>query len=223
MVHDYRKLNAKTVNPSYPMPIIEDVISDITRDESKYFTVMDVKAAFLTIRVKEDDIHKTAFVTPDGKYEYLRMAFGFCKAPQTMQKVMRHTFDGLPRTATYMDDVGQGASTVSESLKILEEALHRVKLNGLKMDIRKCQFIRDKVTFLGYVITNEGRTPDGSRIAAIDKFEPHANPKKLYSFLQFVNHYRKFVPNFSKITRPLRDQVSKKTKFEWTSGTPSYR
>lgn len=71
MVHDYRKLNAKSVNPSYPMPIMQDVIDNIMRDQSKYFNIMNVKTAFLTVRVKQDDIHKTAFVTRDGKYEYL--------------------------------------------------------------------------------------------------------------------------------------------------------
>ncbi|KAL1447847.1 hypothetical protein MTO96_044206 [Rhipicephalus appendiculatus] len=137
MVHDYRKLNAKTVNPPYPMPLMEDALDHIMRDRSRYFTTMDIKTAFLTIRVKPEDTHKTAFVTPDGKYEYLRMAFGFCKAPQTMQMVMRRTFDGLARTTTYMDDIAQGASTVSEALALLEEALRRVIRNGLRMDIEK--------------------------------------------------------------------------------------
>lgn len=116
-----------------------------------------------------------------------------------------------------MDDVGQGARTIQEALELLEEALARIKINGLKMDIRKCQFIRSSISFLGYEISLEGRIPDGSRIAAIDKFEPHVNAKKLYSFLQFANHYRKFIPNFSKITRPLRNLVSKNAEFQWTS------
>ncbi|KAH6933553.1 hypothetical protein HPB50_016276 [Hyalomma asiaticum] len=77
----------------------------------------------------------------DGKYERLKMVFGFCKAPQAMQKAIRHTFNSTPCTAMYIDDVGQGASAVSESLKLLQEALHEVKLNGLKMDIRKCELI----------------------------------------------------------------------------------
>ncbi|KAL3198262.1 hypothetical protein MRX96_053807 [Rhipicephalus microplus] len=107
-----------------------------------------------------------------------------------MRRVMRRTFDGLPRTATYMDDVGQGATTVREALDLLNEALRRVVINGLKMDLRKCQLIQDKVSFLGYVISAEGRTLDESRVAAVEKFEPHRNAKKLYSFLPFANHYR---------------------------------
>ncbi|KAK8779210.1 hypothetical protein V5799_019450 [Amblyomma americanum] len=217
MVHDYRKLNEKTINPPYPMPVMEDVIDDIMRDGSRYFTVLDVKSAFLTVRIKPEDIHKTAFVTPDGKYEYLRMAFGFCKAPQTMQRVMRDTFDGLKRTSTYMDDVGQGAASVPEALSLLDEALRRVVVNGLKMDIKKCQFVRDNISFLGYVISADGRTLDEARVAAVDKFEPERNAKKLYSFLQFANHYRKFIPEFSKLTYPLRQLVSKDAPFIWTS------
>ncbi|XP_075553680.1 uncharacterized protein LOC142586319 [Dermacentor variabilis] len=216
MVHDYRKLNEKTINPPYPMPIMEDVIDDIMRDGSKCFTVLDVKSAFLTVRVKPDDIHKTAFVTPDGKYEYLRMTFGFCKAPQTMQQIMRNTFDGLKGTSTYMDDVGQGAASVTEALSLLDEALSRVIINGLKMDIRKCQFVRDRVSFLGYVISADGRTLNEARVAAVDKLEPERSAKKLYSFLEFANHYRKFIPEFSKLTHPLRQLVLKDVPFIWT-------
>ncbi|KAK8779298.1 hypothetical protein V5799_019359, partial [Amblyomma americanum] len=168
MVHDYRKLNEKTMNPPCPMHIMEDAIDDIMSDGSRYFAVLDVKSAFLTVRIKPDDIHKTAFVTPDGKYEYLRMAFGYCKAPQTMQRVMRDTFDGLKRTSTYMDGGGgQGAAAVPEALSLLDEALRRVVVHGLKMDIKKCQFVRDNISFLGYVISAEGRTLDEARVAAV--------------------------------------------------------
>ncbi|KAK8777266.1 hypothetical protein V5799_029390 [Amblyomma americanum] len=216
MVHDYRKLNEKTINPPYPMPIMENVIDDIMSDGSRYFTVLDMKSDFLTVRIKPDDIHKTTFVTPDGKYEYLRMAFGFCKAPQTMQRVMRDAFDCLKRTTTYMDDVGQGAAAVPEALSLLDVALRRVVVNGLKMDIKKCQFVRDNISFLGYVISAEGRALDEPRVAAVDKFEPERNAKKLYSFLQFANHYRKSIPEFSKLTYPLRQLVSRDAPFVWT-------
>lgn len=122
-----------------------------------------------------------------------------------MQKVMRRTSNGLPPTTMYMDDVVQGACIVSKSLKLLGEAFHEVKLNSVKIDILKCQLFRDKVTFLKYVITNEGHTADGSHIGAIDKCKPHANPKKWCSFLRFMNNYSKFVPNFSEITPLMRD------------------
>ncbi|KAL3179322.1 hypothetical protein MRX96_038215 [Rhipicephalus microplus] len=133
-----------------------------------------------------------------------------------MQRVMRRTFDGLPRTTTYMDDVGQGATTVREALDLLNEALRRVVINGLKMDLRKCQLIQDEVSFLGYVISAEGRTLDKSRVAAVEKFEPHRNAKKLYSFLQFANHYRKFIPEFAKVTHKLRRLLAKDVPFVWT-------
>ncbi|KAL3176782.1 hypothetical protein MRX96_039624 [Rhipicephalus microplus] len=133
-----------------------------------------------------------------------------------MQRVMRRTFDGLPRTATYMDDVGQGATTVREALDLLNEALRRFVINGLKMDLRKCQLIQDKVSFLGYVISAEGRTLDESRVAAVEKFEPHRNAKKLYSFLQFANHYRNFIPEFAKVTHKLRRLLAKDVSFVWT-------
>ncbi|KAL3190959.1 hypothetical protein MRX96_019201 [Rhipicephalus microplus] len=129
---------------------------------------------------------------------------------------MRRTFDGLPRTATYMDDVGKGATTVREALDLLNEALRRVVINGLKMDLRKCQLIQDKVSSLGYVIFAKGRTLDEYRVAAVEKFEPHRNAKKLYSFQQFANHYRKFIPEFAKVTHKLRHLLAKDVPFVWT-------
>ncbi|KAL3244973.1 hypothetical protein MRX96_018373 [Rhipicephalus microplus] len=81
---------------------------------------------------------------------------------------------------------------------------------------RKCQLIQDKVSFLGYVIFAEGRTLDESRVAAVEKFEPHRNAKKLYSFLQFANHYRKFIPEFAKVTHKLRHLLAKDVPFVWT-------
>ncbi|KAL3208260.1 hypothetical protein MRX96_052582 [Rhipicephalus microplus] len=84
------------------------------------------------------------------------------------------------------------------------------------MDLRKCQLIQDKVSFLGYVIFAKGRTLDESRVAAVEKFEPHRNAKKLYSFLQFANHHRKFVPEFAKVTLKLRHLLAKDVPFVWT-------
>ncbi|KAL3203684.1 hypothetical protein MRX96_053202 [Rhipicephalus microplus] len=115
-----------------------------------------------------------------------------------------------------MDDVGQGATTVREALDLLNEAPRRVVINGLKMDLRKCQLIQDKVSFLGYVIFAEGRTLDESRVAAVEKFEPHRNAKKLYSFLQFANHYRKFIQEFAKVTHKLRHLLAKDVPFVGT-------
>ncbi|KAH7961361.1 hypothetical protein HPB52_008171 [Rhipicephalus sanguineus] len=84
------------------------------------------------------------------------------------------------------------------------------------MDLRKCQLIQDKLSFLGYVIFAEGRTLDDSGVAAIEKFEPHRNAKKLYSFLQFANHYRKFIPKFAKLTHKLRHLLAKDVLIVWT-------
>ncbi|KAL3226029.1 hypothetical protein MRX96_025248 [Rhipicephalus microplus] len=84
------------------------------------------------------------------------------------------------------------------------------------MDLRKRQSIQDKVSFLGYVIFAEGRTLDESRVAAVEKFEPHRNAKKLYSFLPFANHYGKFIPEFAKVTHKLRRLLAKDVPFVWT-------
>ncbi|KAL3255393.1 hypothetical protein MRX96_017306 [Rhipicephalus microplus] len=122
-------------------------------------------------------------------------------------------------SATYCADAifsaPSGATTVREALDFLKEALRRVVINGLKINLRKCQLIQDNVSFLGYVIFAEGRTLDESRVAAVEKFEPHRNAKKLYSFLQFANHFRKFIQEFAKVTHKLRHLLAKNVPFVW--------
>ncbi|KAL3183084.1 hypothetical protein MRX96_006866 [Rhipicephalus microplus] len=85
-----------------------------------------------------------------------------------------------------MDDIGQEATTVREALDLLNEALRRVVINGLKIDFRKCLLIQDKVYFLSSMIFAEGRPLDESRVAAVEKFKPHRSAKKLYSFVKFA-------------------------------------
>ncbi|KAL1486731.1 hypothetical protein MTO96_031280 [Rhipicephalus appendiculatus] len=84
------------------------------------------------------------------------------------------------------------------------------------MDLHECPCVRDKISYLGNMISAQRRTLGAARVAAIDKFESHRNAKKLYSFLQFANHYRKFLSKFSRLTHKLRQLLAKDVPFVWT-------
>lgn len=166
--------------------------------------VTDVKTAFLTVRTKPDNVHKAAFITLHAKYEYLCMAFGFCKASQIMQTVIRRTLDGLLQTTHYMDDVGQGARALPEAPETLEKVLDRGKQNGLWINLKKCQLICSEDTFLSYLIGANGQAHDAPLTADIDKFERKGGLKCLFSFLQLSMCYIKFIQHSSTIIHLLR-------------------
>lgn len=113
MVHDYRKLNTKTMAEPSSIAVMEDVLDDIMQQGtilSNQSTTQSWYQMSISYHMGEGRlIHKAWLVTPDGKYEYLCMASGFCIVPQIMQMVMRCSFDGLPHKAACMDDVAQGA------------------------------------------------------------------------------------------------------------------
>lgn len=204
---DYRKLNAKTKIPSFPMPNITHVITDIVYNDSKYFNTMDVAKAFLTIRVREKDIPKTSFVTQDDKGEFLRMSFGMSGAPATMYMKMIETFANMSNTVIYMDDIGQGGRFQDEAIDLFELALQRLCVNGLRIHLSKCQIAKENIKFLGYVISGKGIRTDEDRIQDVEKFQPTLSKSKMISFIQFLSYYRRFIKNFAKKIYPLRQIV----------------
>lgn len=125
-------MNAKTVKRAYPMPRVDTIFSRVAG--SRYLSKLDVKKAFLNIRLCEEDIQKAAFVTEDGHFEPLRMLFGLCTAPLTMQSAMNVGLQTLiddGHVIVYMDDVCVFTDTVETHIKILDQVLRTLHDLGL--------------------------------------------------------------------------------------------
>lgn len=181
---DFRKLKQKTIKHPYPMPRIDDVIDRLA--SSKYFTTMDIKKGFLNIPIQEGDRHKTAFVTPDGHFEYNRMSFGLCNAPATMQAAMDRYFDQFKwsdELALYMDDICIHTADPNRNIELIDQVLQRLIQIGLKVDMKKCQFVKTELSFLGRIVSSTAVRPDPSRTADIDKYSTFDNAKQMRSFL----------------------------------------
>ena len=105
MVIDFRDLNKKTIPDAYPLPNINEILDQL--GGAKYFSVFDLASGFHQIPMKPEDAPKTAFSTPHGHYEFVRMPFGLCNAPTTFQRLMDHTLAGLQGTEmfVYLDDI----------------------------------------------------------------------------------------------------------------------
>ena len=215
MVIDYRALNEKTIGDAYPLPNIADILDQL--GNAKYFSVLDLASGFHQIPMEPSDAPKTAFSTPYGHYQFKRMPFGLKNAPATFQRLMDNVLSGLQGNElfVYMDDIVIYSRSLEEHAVKFNRLMKRLKDANLKLQPDKCEFLRTEVAYLGHIIGSDGVKPDPRKIEAITKFPQPRNAKNIKQFLGLVGYYRRFIPQFSKIAKPLTDLLKKDKPFSW--------
>ncbi|GJP40371.1 hypothetical protein CLOM_g24641 [Closterium sp. NIES-68] len=169
------------------------------------------------IRVFADDYHKTTFRTRYGSYEYTVMPFGLTNTSSTFQPTMNGVFRDLLDKCViiYLDDILIYSKTREQHLKDLDAVFQRLQQHRLITKGSKCEFLKQELEFLGYVISREGIRIDPKKLRAIQEWKPPTNLQQLQSFLGFVNYVRRFIPNMVGLTGPLIDLLQKGTSYEW--------
>lgn len=215
MVIDYRALNEKTIGDAYPLPNITDILDQL--GSAKYFSVLDLASGFHQIPMEPKDAPKTAFSTPYGHYQFKRMPFGLKNAPATFQRLMDNVLSGLQGNElfVYMDDIVIYARSLQEHSVKFDRLMSRLRAANLKLQPDKCEFLRKEVAYLGHVIGSDGVKPDPAKVKAVTNFPQPRNAKNIKQFLGLVGYYRRFIPSFSKLAKPLTDLLKKDKPFVW--------
>lgn len=154
---DYRELNKITARDNYPLPVIKDQIDSLRG--KRYFSLLDLKDGFHHVLMSKDSVKYTAFVTPFGQYEYVRMPFGLKNAPARFQRYVNEILGELIRRGdlvAYIDDFMIATETVEKHLEVLNEVYYLLVQNLLELRLDKCQFLWDEIEFLGYVVSEKG-------------------------------------------------------------------
>ena len=215
---DYRGLNQITKKDRYPLPLIYETLRSISR--ARWFTKLDVIAAFHKIRIKEGDEWKTAFRTRYGLYEWLVTPFGLANAPSTFQKFINYTLRGYldEFCSAYVDDILIYTSgNRKQHQDHVRKVLVRLREAGLQLDIDKCEFEVQETKYLGFIIVaDKGLRIDPDKIKAIQGQEAPTTVKDVRGFLGFANFYRRFIQGYSDLVRPLTDLTHKDMRFEWS-------
>lgn len=214
---DYRALNKITRKNRYPLPLIQESLDRLKT--AKYFTKIDLRAAYNLIRIKPGDEWKTAFRTRYGLYEYLVMPFGLTNAPASFQylinDVLRDYLDNF--VIVYLDDILIFSKTHEEHVTHVKQVLKRLEDNSLWAKAEKCEFFQDSVDFLGYIVSDKGISMDPKKVEAIVDWPVPKNVHDIQVFLGFANFYRRFIKSYSKVTSPLTRLLRKGINFEWTT------
>ena len=218
---DYRELNSVTKVDMFPLPRIDDLLDQL--GESRYFLTLDLASGFWQIPVHPNSREKTAFVTPNGLFEFRVMPFGLCNSPAVFQHLMQQVLMGLnPPEApgfvsVYIDDVLVFSKTLQEHLSHLKLVIQRLQEVGLKLKPEKCKYACKQLEYLGHVISSSGLKPNHKLTAAVCDFPTPRNVKEVRRFLGLTSYYRKFIPGFARVAEPLHRLTRKDVEFSWTT------
>ncbi|XP_076385702.1 uncharacterized protein LOC143264091 [Megachile rotundata] len=211
---DYRELNKITIKNNYPTPLIDDHLDRL--NNKKYFSKLDLRNGFHHVKMAENSIKYTSFVTPLGQFEYLRMPFGLTNAPRVFQKYLNDIFQTLifnNEILLYLDDILIATSTIEEHLDILQKVFCLASKYKLQFRWDKCSFLYTRITYLGYLIDNYGIRPSKENIESVLCYPIPKSTKDVHRFVSLASYFRRFIRNFSIIAKPLYDMLRENSKF----------
>ena len=213
---DWRSLNAFTVKDAYPLPSISQALNSLAG--SSWFSTLDLRQGFHQVEVRPEDREKTAFYSTQGLMQFRKLGFGMCNAPATFQRLMELILGGLSWTEalTYLDDVIVFNSSFEQHMSSLTEVLQRLQQAGLKLNKAKSYFCYRRVNYLGHIISKDGISPSDEKIRAIQNLQRPVCSDDVRRLVGLLSFYRRFVPRFADVARPLHNVAQKGKQFTWT-------
>jgi hypothetical protein len=217
MCVDYRPLNEVTIKNKYPLPRIDILFDQRTR--ARVFSKIDLRSGYHQIRIRPKDIPKIAFTTRYRVFEYLVMSFGLMNAPAHFTYLMNLVF--MPEldkfVVVFIDDILIYSKNEEEHAQHLWIVLTRLREHQLYAKFSKCAFWLEEIQFLGHVLSANEIVVDPSKVKDILEWKPSTTVDQVRSFLRLAGYYRKFIPDFSKLVKPITSLLKNDTKFNWSS------
>jgi hypothetical protein len=212
---DYRPLNAVTIKNKYPLPRIDILLDQLAG--ARVFSNIDLRSGYQQIKIRPSDISKTAFSTRYGLYEYLVMSFGLTNAPAYFMYLMNSVFmQELDKfIVVFIDDILIYSKNPEDHAKHLHVVLQRLRDHHLYAKFSKCEFSLDTIKFLGHTISSDGIPVDPSKVQEVLDWKPSISVHQIHSFLGPAGYYLRFIPDFSRIAKPMIELLKKGVKFSW--------
>ena len=159
---------------------------------------------------------KSAFVTPLDKFEFTRCPFGLTQAPAYFQRLINKVIKGLPLAFGYLDDVLIHSPDIESHLQHMRILFQRLREADLRLKDSKCNYFKTHVQYLGHLVSGKGIKSLPEKLESVKKMPAPTTPKEIKQFLGLVGYYRKFIPRFADIARPMTNLTNEDVSFEWT-------
>ena len=198
---NYQQLNKVTEIPQIVIPRVDEVLD--TRGGGSLFSMFDLFSGFTQLTIHPDTIPLTAFCTPNGLYEWLRMSPGAAGAPALFVSIMRLVTAGLDSMLVCLDDAIGPDDCPLHHVATLATFFARLRLHKLKLSPDKSRIGAARVDFLGHVILADGVRPNDARVAALARIPMPTDIKQLRSLLGGLSYYCKFLLNMAHHIRPV--------------------
>ncbi|GJU64080.1 reverse transcriptase domain-containing protein [Tanacetum coccineum] len=210
---DYRKLNEATRKDHFPLPFMDQMLERLAGNE--YYCFLDGFSGYFQIPIDPHDQEKTTFTCPYGMFAYRRMPFGLCNAPGTFQRCMMAIFHDMIKKMmeVFMDDFSVFGNSFRNCLSRVDKMLQRCEDTNLCLNWEKSHFMVKEGIVLGHKISKNGIEVDKAKVDVIAKLPHPTTVKGVRSFLGHASFYRRFIKDFSKISRPMTHLLEKNTPF----------
>src|SRR5688572_30473635 len=213
---DYRPLNAVTIKNKYPLPRIDVLVDQLVG--ANVFSNIDLRSGYHQIKIRASDIPKTTFSTRYGLCEYLVMSFGLTNAPTYFMYLMYSIF--MPEldkfVVVFIDDILVYSRNEEEHAGHLHVVLQCLGEHHLYAKLSKCDFWLKEIKFLGHTISQDGIAVDPDKVQEVMNWKPPTTVRQIRSFLGLAGYYRRFIPDFSRIAKPITELLKKEVKFVWS-------
>ena len=201
-VVDYRKLNNITIPDNFPLPNLEQSIQSV--GGYAYYSKLDLRSGYFQIPIRESDRHKTAFITVQGLFEFNVLAQGLRNSPPSFQRIMSSLL--LPCRSfclVYLDDILIYSKTIHQHIQHLNQVLAILNKHQFQLNLRKCELVQSKITYLGHVINADGICPLPDRIEKILVIPQPKSLNQANAFIGAIGWYKKFIKDFSYTAAPI--------------------
>ncbi|XP_018494580.1 uncharacterized protein K02A2.6-like, partial [Galendromus occidentalis] len=212
---DPQHLNKALQRGPHPTKRLEQIQCKMAK--AAYFTTLDADESFWQLKLETASSYLCTFITPFGRYRFLKVPYGITTASDEFQRVTDEIFGDMDGVIPYIDDIIIWGETKEQQQERVEGVLQRCREIGLVLNPSKCHFNKTSVRYLGHIVSRNGFRIDPDRIEHIQAFETPSDKKELQRFLGVVNFVGGFIENMSEKTKPLRDLVKDDVEFLWTS------
>jgi RNase H-like domain found in reverse transcriptase/Reverse transcriptase (RNA-dependent DNA polymerase) len=206
---DYRYVNKHTAPSVSPLEDISEIIQQVGK--SNFISSFDTKSGYHQCLVRPEDRWLTSFICNDGQFQWTRTPFGMRSSGSTFVRAVKGVLSNIrDYTKSYVDDMAVHSDSFNDHLHHVDRYLYTMKSAGFTLELKKSEFVKPKIRFVGHIIGSGNRSVDPEKVAAVHELKEPETKRQVRQLIGFFSFFREYIPNFATICKPLTDLTTKR-------------